>query len=259
LDRLIADFRRRDKTVGVVAVDPSSPYSGGAILGDRVRMRRHSTDKGVFVRSMATRGQLGGLSKTTREVALVLDAMGYDIILIETVGTGQDEVDVMDLAHTTAVVSLPGMGDGIQAMKAGILEIADLFIVNKADKPGADDVVMQLNAMLDMRTTPDGGWRPPVIKTVALKNEGIAALTSAFLAHHQYLVDSGKLAEHMARREFQFFRQLVKEMAAQKIFEQITDTPAYETLLENLRKRNLDPYSAAEQLVAGLKYRPCKY
>ena len=150
VNSLISEFRSRNMRVAVVAIDPSSPISGGALLGDRIRMRRHTEDDGVFIRSMATRGHLGGLSKTTRETVLVFDAMGYDVVIIETVGVGQDEVEIAQFAHTTAVVSLPGMGDDIQAMKAGLLEIADVFIVNKSDNPGADDVVEQLQSMLDL-------------------------------------------------------------------------------------------------------------
>ena len=252
VDRIIAEFRGRGMKVGVVAVDPSSPFSGGAILGDRVRMQRHATDEGVFVRSMATRGHLGGLSKATGEAALVLDAMGFHIILIETVGVGQDEVEVVDLAHTTAVVSLPGMGDDIQAMKAGILEIGDLFIVNKADKPGAEDVVKQLSIMLEMRRFEEGEWRPPVLKTVAVKNEGIQEVVDAFLGHRQHLAATGKLAEQMLKRELHFFRELVKEMAAERIFEAVGNTPAYATVVENLKTRATDPYSAAEEILKGL-------
>src|SRR5210317_1673732 len=164
---IIAEFRQRELKVGVVAVDPSSPLSGGAFLGDRLRMRQHTEDDGVFIRSMATRGHLGGLSRTTREAVMVLDAMGYDVVIIETVGVGQAEVEIAELAHTKAVVSIPGMGDDIQAMKAGILEIGDVFVVNKADRPGADDVVTQLRGMLEMGTNPEGAWHPPVLKTVA--------------------------------------------------------------------------------------------
>jgi LAO/AO transport system kinase len=252
VDRIIAEFRGRDLKVGVVAVDPSSPFSGGAILGDRVRMQRHATDDGVFVRSMATRGHLGGLSKATGEAVLVLDAMGYHVILIETVGVGQDEVEVVGLAHTTSVVSLPGMGDDIQAMKAGILEIGDIFVVNKADKPGADEVVKQLSIMLEMRNIPQNDWRPPVLKTVAVKNEGVTELVDAFMSHREHLMDAGKLAERMAERELHFFRELVKEMAAEKIFGSVAGTPEYEAMVEGLKKRQVDPYSAAEELLGGL-------
>ncbi len=254
-DRIIAEFRSRDLKVGVVAIDPSSPFSGGAILGDRVRMQRHATDPGVFVRSMATRGHLGGLSRTTGEAVLVLDAMGYDVILIETVGVGQDEVEVVDLAHTTAVVALPGMGDDIQAMKAGILEIGDLFIVNKADKPGADDVVKQLTVMLEMRAGSADGWQPRVLKTVAVKGEGIADTVDAFLEHRAHLERTGALADRVAERELRFFRELVKEMAADLIFGSFQGSDTYADLIDRLKARQVDPYSAAEALLAGLTCR----
>ena len=185
---LISEFRSREMRVAVVAIDPSSPISGGALLGDRIRMRRHIEDPGVFIRSMATRGHLGGLSKTTRETVLVFDAMGYDVVIIETVGVGQDEVEIAQLAHTTAVVNLPGMGDDIQAMKAGLLEVGDVFIVNKADMPGADDVVEQLQSMIDLGRASAAGWRPPVLKTVAVRNEGIGQF---FLQETEIVVGFG--------------------------------------------------------------------
>ena len=249
---IITEFRKRDLRVGVVAVDPSSPFSGGALLGDRLRMRQHTEDKGVFIRSMATRGHLGGLSKTTKETALVFDAMGYEIVLIETVGVGQDEVEVVEFVHSTAVVSLPGMGDDIQAMKAGLLEIGDIFVVNKADKPGSDDVVDQLRMMLDMRNAPAGAWEPPILKTVAVNGEGISELVDAFFAHRDYLTDNGKFHEHNTEREYQFFRRLVMEMAADKIYSTVEDLPAYSELMDDLRDRKIDPYSAAEAIISGL-------
>jgi LAO/AO transport system kinase len=249
---IITEFRKRDLRVGVVAVDPSSPFSGGALLGDRLRMRQHTEDKGVFIRSMATRGHLGGLSKTTKETTLVFDAMGYEIVLIETVGVGQDEVEVVEFVHSTAVVSLPGMGDDIQAMKAGLLEIGDIFVVNKADKPGSDDVVDQLRMMLDMRNAPAGAWEPPILKTVAVNGEGISELVDAFFAHRDYLTDNGKFQEHNTEREYQFFRRLVMEMAADKIYTTVEDLPAYSELMDDLRDRKIDPYSAAETIISGL-------
>lgn len=251
VDRIIGDLRARGMKVGVIAIDPSSPFSGGAILGDRIRMQRHATDEGVFVRSMATRGHLGGLSKVTSEAALVLDAMGYDVILIETVGVGQDEVEVVDLAHTTAVISLPGMGDDIQAMKAGILEIGEIFIVNKADKPGADEVVKQLSVMLEMRDYAAGDWRPPVLKTVAVNNEGIGAVVDACFAHRQQLSDSGALVVRMHRRELHFFEELVKEKAYEKIFRALGEDRAFQQMVEDLKARRIDPYSAAEKTLDG--------
>ena len=252
---IISEVRRRKLKIAVVAIDPSSPISGGALLGDRIRMHRHTEDDGVFIRSMATRGHLGGLTKTTREAVLVFDAMGYDVILIETVGVGQDEVEIAQFAHSTAVVSLPGMGDDIQAMKAGLLEIADLMVVNKADTPGADDVVQQLRAMLDMGSRPQDQWLAPVIKTVAIKDRGIVELVDAYWQHREFLMDSGQFDEHNHKWEFQFFRQLVMEMAADRIFSEINDSPAHRTLLEDLKNRKIDPFSAAEDLIQGLEYK----
>ena len=252
---IIGEVRRRDMKIAVVAVDPSSPISGGALLGDRIRMRRHTEDDGVFIRSMATRGHLGGLSKTTRETVLVFDAMGYDVILIETVGVGQDEVEIAQFAHSTAVVSLPGMGDDIQAMKAGLLEIADVLVVNKADTPGADEVVGQLRGMLEMGSKPVNEWVPPVLKTVAVKNHGIIELVDALWRHRRFLMDSGAFDAHNYNWEFQYFRQLVMEMAADRIFSEMKDSPAYHTLLEDLKNRKIDPFSAAEYLIKGLDYK----
>jgi len=252
---IISEVRRRKLKIAVVAIDPSSPISGGALLGDRIRMRRHTEDDGVFIRSMATRGHLGGLTKTTREAVLVFDAMGYDVILIETVGVGQDEVEIAQFAHSTAVVSLPGMGDDIQAMKAGLLEIADLLVVNKADTPGADDVVEQLRAMLDMGSRSQDEWLAPVLKTVAIKDRGIVELVDAYWQHRKFLMDSGQFDEHNAKWGFQFFRQLVMEMAANRIFSEIQDSPAHRTLLGDLKNRRIDPFSAAEDLIQGLEYK----
>jgi LAO/AO transport system kinase len=216
-------------------------------------MRQHTEDKGVFIRSMATRGHLGGLSKTTRQTVLVLDAMGSDVIVIETVGVGQDEVEVADSVHTTVVVSLPGMGDEIQAMKAGLLEIGDIFVVNKADKPGADDVIAQLRLMLEMRNKHDNDWEPLIIKTVAIHAGGIIELVDAVWEHRKFLKESGNFNRHNVNREFQFFRRLVMEMAADKIFASMEDFAAYGALLDKLRERKIDPYSAAEKLIKGLE------
>ncbi|UCH22199.1 MAG: methylmalonyl Co-A mutase-associated GTPase MeaB [Deltaproteobacteria bacterium] len=253
LDRLISEFRKRGMKVGVVAVDPSSPISGGAILGDRLRMGRHAGDGGVFVRSIATRGHLGGLSKATKEAFLVLDAMGFDIIFIETVGVGQDEVAVRDFVHTTAVVSMPGMGDEVQSMKAGLLEIGNIYVVNKADLPGAEEVRQHLQALNQSRPMNAGGWRPPVIMTAAAKNEGIAELADAFMSHRQHLAHQGRLADTLFEHELRFFRQIVQVLAVEKIFDQVSELPAYIDLIKSLKERKIDPYSAAERLIKRLK------
>jgi LAO/AO transport system kinase len=254
VNAIISEVRRRNMKIAVVAIDPSSPISGGALLGDRIRMRRHTEDNGVFIRSMATRGHLGGLSKTTREVVLVFDAMGYEVVLIETVGVGQDEVEVAQFAHSTAVVSLPGMGDDIQAMKAGLLEIADIFVVNKADTPGADEVVEQLRVMLDRGSRSETDWLAPVLKTVAVKDQGIVELMDAFWQHRQFLMDTGAFAEHNYKWEFKYFRQLVMEMAADRIFSEVQDSEAYLDLCRNLKNRTMDPFSAAELLTGRLEF-----
>jgi LAO/AO transport system kinase len=183
---------------------------------------------------------------------MVLDAMGYDVVIIETVGVGQDEVEIADFAHTTAIVSIPGLGDDIQAMKAGLLEIGDVFVVNKADRHGAAEEVARLRGMLEMGTTPEDGWNPPVLKTVAVKGEGIAELVDAVWSHRQYLMDSGQFKAHNTAQTFRFVRSLVMEIAADKIFKNAKDSAAYQTLLSNLNKRKIDPFTAAEKLVKGI-------
>lgn len=252
ITHIITELRRRNMKVGVVAIDPSSPFSGGAFLGDRLRMRRHTEDEGVFIRSMATRGHLGGLSKTTCETVMVLDAMGYDIIIIETVGVGQAEVEIAEFAHTKIVVCLPGMGDEIQAMKAGILEIGDVFVVNKADAPGADDLVAQLRGMLEMGAIPQDAWHPPVLTTVAVNADGIVELVNAIWSHRRYLLDSGAFNRHNFEQTFQLLRRLVMEMAADKIFSGSDESTVHQTLLEAVNNRKIDPFTAAETLVKDL-------
>ena len=188
--RLAQAYRRRGQTVGIVAVDPSSPFSGGAILGDRIRMAEIYTDPGVFIRSMATRGALGGLARATSDAVDVLDSAGYDVVLIETVGVGQDEVDIIKAAETVAVVLVPGLGDDIQAIKAGILEIGDVFVVNKADRDGADRVAAELAMMLDL--SPQSEWRPPIVRTVAPSNAGVEEVVAALQSHAEQLAGSGE-------------------------------------------------------------------
>ena len=247
--RIITEFRNRNMKVGVIAVDPSSPLTGGAFLGDRLRMRRHTEDSGVFIRSMATRGHLGGLSKTTQEAVMVLDAMGYGIIIIETVGVGQAEVDIDKLAHTKAIICLPGTGDDIQAMKAGLLEIGDVFVVNKADQPGADDVVSQLRGVLEMGTRDKAAWHPLILKTEAVKGEGVTELVNAIWRHREYLVKSGGFSAHNFEQSIQLLRRLVMEMAADKIF----NTGDLQTILAALKKRQMDPFTAAEKLIKNMR------
>jgi GTPase len=244
VSRMVSCLRGRGLRVGVVAVDPSSPFTGGALLGDRIRMQGHETDPGVFIRSMAARGQAGGVSRATREVTLVMDAMGYQVVLIETVGIGQGEVAVSSCVHTTAVVSIPGMGDEIQAMKAGVLETGDVFVVNKADREGADELAQLLESVIVLRSYPPGEWRPPVIKTVAVQNEGIDRLIDLLFQHRRHLESTGRLAERLTRNEFHFFRQLVLDMAATVLLQ---DSPELAALREALARRAIDPYTAAEK------------
>jgi len=253
VDRLVGELRRRGKKVAVIAVDPSSPFSGGAILGDRVRMQTHATDPGVFIRSMATRGQLGGLARTSFEATAVLDAMGYDVVLIETVGVGQDEVDVVELAHSTVVVSIPGMGDDIQAIKAGILEIGDVFVVNKADLPGAERVVQHLGAMLHLRDVVEGAWEPPILKTEAERAKGIAEVVAALDAHREHAQRAGGRERKALRRNERVFRDLLRERAAAQA---LAAAPGGgEELLRALRAGELDPYAAVERVLAKTESR----
>ena len=246
---LVAAFRGRDQRVGVLAVDPSSPFSGGALLGDRVRMQEHATDHHVYIRSMASRGHLGGLAWTTPQALRVLDAAGCDVVLVETVGVGQAEVEVASMADTTVVLVAPGMGDGIQAAKAGILEIADVFVVNKADRDGADATARDLRHMLslvDERRAED--WQPPIVKTVASRNVGIDDLMAALDKHHDWLEQSGRLD---ARRRVRAADE-IEAIAVTALRARIGDLRGG-TLLDELAGRvvagELDPYAAADQLV----------
>ena len=244
---LIREYRSRGRTVGVVAVDPSSPFSHGALLGDRIRMQALTSDPGVFVRSMATRGAQGGLAATTAQVASVLDAAGKDLVLIETVGVGQDEVAVAGAALTTVVVLTPSTGDDVQAMKAGIMEIADILVVNKADLPNSDALVTQLAALIAW--APAGSRETPVLKTVATHDRGTAELADAIDLHRRYLEDSGELA---CRRQAEA-RQQVLAMARHRLLAAVLEATERDGRLEDLvravAERTLDPHSAAQQLI----------
>lgn len=256
VDGLVAEWRKAGDSVGVLAVDPSSPFSGGAILGDRVRMQQHTTDPDVFIRSMATRGQLGGLSRKTFEAAVVLEAMGFDQILVETVGVGQDELEVVELAHTTIVVSVPGLGDDIQALKAGIFEIGDIFVINKADRPGVDQTEKQLTMMLHLRESADGGVAVPLLRTVAHRAEGLDQLMEACQRHAGQLRASGAWLTKGSRRNEIFFRELVRDRIAQKIMSDEVGSTPFAALLERVCEREIDPYTAADLLVSGLVFNP---
>jgi LAO/AO transport system kinase len=246
VDRLVMQARRDGRTVGVLAVDPTSPFSGGAILGDRVRMGTHANDSGVFVRSMATRGHLGGLSAATSDAALVLDAAGKDLVIIETVGVGQDEVDVVRTADLSIVVLVPGAGDDVQALKAGIMEIADIFVVNKADRDGADQVVHAVTANLSLQTFAEGEWRPPVLKTEASTGAGVEQLWSSIGQFREHEVE-----RHLQRRKANHEGRL-RALLAQRLLDHVMGRlPAgeFEQSVDDVASRHTDPYSAAGRLL----------
>ena len=268
------------KTVGIIAVDPTSPFSGGAILGDRIRMRDLTGDRGIFIRSMASRGNLGGLAWATADAVKVLDAAGYDLVIVETVGAGQAEVDIARTAHTTVVVEVPGLGDDIQAIKAGILEIADVFAVNKADLEGADHAVMALRMMLDLgssesrtimhhgrlmdvvTTTHQAGaepdvvedWKPPIYKTVSPRSEGIVELAGAILSHRAYLERTGGLGWRERERAAAELEMIIQHEALRGVLESIQDDHLA-ALIDQIARREVDPYTASQRLLAGSRSR----
>ena len=251
---LIAALRGRGERVGVLAVDPSSPFSGGALLGDRIRMQQHATDEGVFIRSMASRGHLGGLSATTPQALRVFDAAGFDVVLIETVGVGQSEVEVAAAADTTLVLLAPGMGDGIQAAKAGILEIGDVFVVNKADRDGADSTVRELRSMIALGARPERGWDPPVVKTVASTGEGIDRLLAAIDEHRAWLVATGELGVRREKRA----RDEVEALVVATLRRLLTTGGGAERLTmaaADVAAGRTDAYTAAGALVADVVQR----
>jgi LAO/AO transport system kinase len=246
VQRIAQSYRKRGVTVGIVAVDPSSPFTGGAILGDRIRMSEIYTDPGVFIRSMATRGTLGGLARSTSDAVDVLDAAGFEVILVETVGVGQDEVDIVRAADTTAVVLLPGLGDDIQAIKAGILEIADVFIVNKADREGADRTVAELSMMLDVSSAK--AWRPPIVKTSAPSASGVPAAVEALESHGAYLARSGEGEVRRSLRARSRLLALLDGHFRRAVEDCAPETDGLEEAVQTVLDRREDPYSAAARL-----------
>ncbi len=253
VDQMVAHLREQGKTVGVLAVDPTSPFSGGAILGDRVRMQRHSMDNGVFIRSMATRGHFGGLTQSTRSAIDVLDAMGKDYILVETVGVGQDEVDVVKSAHTTVIVVIPGMGDDIQAIKAGILEAGDIFVINKAEREGADKTLADLRLMLDMdqKKYEGGRWKPPILKTEAVFDRGVVELLEEIEKHRKYLEDTyGTLVPRRSKDKVrEELYDMVKARLIEEVMGRLTETGEFDKAVEDIVAGKTDPYTACDRLV----------
>lgn len=257
VDRLAGFYRRRSLKVGVIAVDPSSPFTGGAILGDRIRMQGHATDDGMYIRSMATRGFLGGLARTTADVALLLDAAGKQQVLIETVGVGQDEVDIVQLADCTVVVLVPGLGDEVQAIKAGLMEIGDIFVLNKVDREGADRFELQLKAMLQIAPERDG-WRPPVVRTVATEGKGIEDLAAAIDKYRQHFASAGRgEAKHVARWKKRLLELLESRLMDIVVGERLGEA-GLESLAADVAARKKDPYAAVREVLsrAGITGRP---
>jgi LAO/AO transport system kinase len=253
---LVAAYRDAGARVGVLAVDPSSPYTGGAVLGDRVRMQQHATDTGVFIRSMASRGHLGGLSWATPQAVRVLDAVGFDVVVVETVGVGQSEVEVAGLADSTVVVLAPGLGDGIQAAKAGILEVADVLVVNKSDRDGANQVVRDLTAML--RTAPTGaggaayGWVPRVLRTTAHQGGGVPELVEALQEHHEWLAGSGRLVDRRRRQARDEVQALASVAFVAAVHESLGDD-GMDAIADDVTAGRIDPYSAADRLLDAVR------
>jgi LAO/AO transport system kinase len=250
VDKLAELIRKQEKTIGIIAIDPTSPFSGGAILGDRIRMQRHSTDPGIFIRSMATRGHLGGLSRATNDAITVLDASGKDIIIIETVGVGQDEVEIVNTAHTSIVVLTPIMGDDIQTIKAGIMEIADVFVINKADKGDYRRLEVDLKNMIEQFSREDG-WEAPIVATVAIKDTGLEELLQKIYSHREYILKQDLLKYKAKIRSQMQLMDLIKELALQKICSISLSPEVLEQHLEKIVARESDPYSAAEDIIAA--------
>ena len=247
VDRLTAHYRTQGHTIGVLAVDPTSPFTGGAVLGDRVRMNAHASDPGVFIRSMATRGHLGGLSRATADAALVLDAAGKEIVIIETVGVGQDEVDIIRTADVSVVTLVPGTGDDVQALKAGIMEIADIFVVNKADRDGADRLVSAVEANLSLHAYETEDWRPPIIKTVATTGAGVTDLDVAIRSFRAHA--SGRQADRRKTQSAHRLRELVSQRFMSRLERDVLAAGEFEAIVERIATRDLDPYTAAKDLL----------
>jgi len=252
IDRLIDSLRKRDKTVGVIAIDPSSPFSGGALLGDRIRMQRHATDRGVFIRSLAARGWHGGVSRATADVIHIMDALGRDIILVETVGVGQAEVAIMNFVHTVIVVLVPGSGDWVQTLKAGILEIADFLVINKADMPGVYELETELNTMLQMTDYPRGAWQPKILLTEAVNNKRTEELLEGIFKHREFLAAPGRDDARAREGKKQELFAVLQSSLLDAAFQKVNKDDYLEKVIDDLAARRKDPYSAAAEIVNRL-------
>ncbi len=251
VDRIIHSLRERGQTVGIIAIDPTSPISGGAIMGDRVRMQRHSTDNGVFIRSLATRGHLGGVSRSTHDIITIMDSMGKDIVIVETVGVGQDEVEIVQLVHTSIVVIAPGMGDSVQAIKAGILEIGNIFVINKADKEEADITASEMEMMIAMNSYSQKEWQPPVIKTDSLHNRGINKLLAEIDNHGKFITETN-LETHLQKQTEGIFLNILRDRLSQEVKERLQKINKWDAIMKSLKQRQIDPYSAAEDIIKDI-------
>jgi LAO/AO transport system kinase len=250
VDKMVDIFRKEGKSVGIVAVDPTSPFTGGAILGDRIRMQRHATDEGVFIRSLATRGCLGGLTRSTQDIIHVMDAMGKDIILVETVGVGQDEVEIVNTAHTSIVIFVPGLGDDIQAIKAGIIEIGDLFVINKCDREGADRVERDLRMVLEMGRRREDNWEPLIFRTEAILGKGIFELVYGIYRHKQALEQANVFEKKLRERTKTTFLEILESEVMAHFIEKMEKEGQWDKIIDDLMNRRIDPYSLAERVMA---------
>ncbi len=249
VDVITERFRKAGKTVGIVAIDPTSPFSGGAILGDRIRMQKHAMDEGVFIKSLATRGHLGGLSRSTIDIVNVMDAMGKDVVIIETVGVGQDETEVVKVAHTNLVVVVPGLGDDIQAIKAGILEIADVFVINKSDREGADKTRRELEHMLEMKRYDEGEWKPKIVSTVALSGKGIDELIGVIEEHKKFIEEKGLRRVHDLRKAKVELYEILKSRLFEKALADLSSNGLLEKLINQISEKQVDPYTVVEKVI----------
>jgi LAO/AO transport system kinase len=253
VDRLAIAYRKQEKTLAIVAVDPSSPFTGGAILGDRIRMQTHGVDPGVYIRSMATRGHLGGLAAATADVVTVLDAVGKNPVIVETVGVGQDEIDIVKLADVSIVVLVPGMGDDIQALKAGIMEIGDIFVINKADRPGVEKLERAIQAVLSLAHR-DDMWEPPIVRTVATHGDGIDELVDSIERGNQFFRNSATRAQKRKAAEQQKLMKLLEERLITAAVQQVFPNEELNKLVTEIAERRQDPYSVVEQIIGTLRF-----